>query len=77
MPPENLEWHLAENHIHLTRKGADYFKHLLEFQNRVKLLSIKGHIQWKVSKSCLEKIYCLEEKSYIVGEKLKMPAYTE
>ena len=72
-------WHLAENHIHLTRKGADYFKHLLEFQNRVKLLSIKGHIQWKVSKSChwATKYIAYKKKSYIVGEKLKMPAYTE
>lgn len=32
MPPEILERHLTTNHIHLTRKGTDYFKHLLEFQ---------------------------------------------
>lgn len=41
MPPEILERHLTTNPLHLTRKGADYFKHLLEFQNRVSFCQAK------------------------------------
>jgi hypothetical protein len=43
MTPAKLKRHLTTNHSHLTSKGADYFKRLLESQNRVKLLLKKSH----------------------------------
>lgn len=63
--------------MYLTRKGADYFKHLLEFQNRVKLLSGKGHIRGKSQNQVTEQQNILLRRSYTVGEKLKMPAHSE
>jgi hypothetical protein len=32
--PAKLKWHLTTNHSHMTSKSADYFKWLLESQNK-------------------------------------------
>lgn len=61
------------NHIHLTRKANDYLKHPLEFQNKVKLLSRKGHSHWKVSKSSYWTTkHFLEEKKLPLVKKMSV-----
>lgn len=48
-------WLLTTNHSHLTRKGADNFKWLLESQNKQGKPLAKNHIQ-------------VQEASYVLAE---------
>jgi hypothetical protein len=46
--PAKLKQQLTTNHSHMTSRSADYFKRLLESQNRVKLLLVKSQLVKKL-----------------------------
>jgi hypothetical protein len=74
--PAKLKRHLTTNHSHLASKGADYFKRLLESQNKQSKVFVK---KVTFSEKAHEATYFVAEliaqkrKSHTVGEKLIMP----
>ncbi|XP_072909831.1 zinc finger BED domain-containing protein 5-like isoform X6 [Hemitrygon akajei] len=77
MAPAKLQRHLTTNHSHLTDKSADYFKQLLESENKQSKSFVN---KVTVSKRAQEASYLVAElitqkrKSHTVGENLIMPA---
>jgi hypothetical protein len=77
MAPAELKQPLITNHSHMTSKGADYFKRLLESQNKQHKAFVS---KVTVSEKAQEASYLVAEltaqkrKSYTLGENLIKPA---
>ncbi|XP_055510562.1 zinc finger BED domain-containing protein 5-like [Leucoraja erinacea] len=77
MAPAKLKRHFTTNHSHMKNKSADYFKRLLESQNKQSTAFVS---KVSVSKKAQETSYLVAEiiaqkrKSHTVGENLIMPA---
>jgi hypothetical protein len=77
MVPQKLKQHLTRNNSHMTSKNADYFKLLLESQNKKSKPFVSKVTD---SENAQEASYLVAElnaqngKSHIVGENLVMPA---
>lgn len=76
MAPTKLKQHLTTNRIYTSSKTDDYFKRLLEFQNKqVKLLIVKSQSVKMLRKKFIQQQNLLPKKgSYAVSENLIMPA---
>jgi hypothetical protein len=77
MAPAKLKRHLTTNHSHMISKSADYFKRLLESQNKQSKAFVSTVT---VGEKAQEASYLVAElipqkmKSHTVGENLIMPA---
>jgi hypothetical protein len=77
MAPAKVKRHLSTNHNHITSKNADYFKRLLDSQNKQNRAFVS---KVPVSEKAQEANYLVAEliaqkrKSHTVGENLIMPA---
>jgi hypothetical protein len=75
--PAKLKRHLTTNYNHMTSKSADYFKRLLESQNKEsKSFVSKGTVKERAQEAgdLVAELIAQKRKSHTVGENLLMPA---